>query len=130
MNNLLPADAPTAPHVPALHRRELPSDEALRLLAGYFAALADPTRLKLLRALMAGEQNVNFLVEVTGGGQSNVSRHLGRLAAAGLLHRRREGAHIFYSIADSSIHALCAHVCGTLGARLTKQASIITGAGR
>ena len=111
-------------------RHALPSDEALHLIAGYFAALSDLTRLKIVRTLMAGEQNVNFLVEATGGLQSNVSRHLTKLAAAGLLHRRREGANIIYSIADPSIYDLCDQVCGIMEKRLTKQARVIGGARR
>ena len=106
-------------------RHTLPSDEVLHLIADYFSALGDPMRLKLVRTLMAGEQSVNALVESTGGLQSNVSRHLGKLAAAGLLHRRRQGAQVLYSIADDSIYDLCRQVCGTLEKRLTKQARVI-----
>lgn len=106
-------------------RHTLPSDEALHLIANYFAALSDPMRLKLVRTLMAGEQNVNALVAATGGVQSNVSRHLAKLTAAGLLHRRREGAHIIYSLADASIYELCGQVCGILEKRLVKQAQVI-----
>lgn len=108
-------------------RHTLPSDEALHLIASCFGALADPMRLKLVRTLMSGEQNVNALVEATGGVQSNVSRHLAKLTAAGLLHRRRDGAHIIYSIADASIYDLCAQVCGILEKRLAKQSQVIGG---
>lgn len=94
----------------------------LHLIADYFAALADSTRLKIVRTLMAGERDVNSLVELTGVLQSNVSRHLGKLSAAGLLHRRKQGAHVIYFIADSSVYDLCSQVCGTLEKRLAKQA--------
>ena len=106
-------------------RHTLPSDEALYLIASYFAALSDPMRLKLVRTLMAGEQNVNTLVDSTGGVQSNVSRHLAKLTSSGLLHRRKEGAHVIYSIADDSIYDLCSQVCGILEKRLAKQARIV-----
>lgn len=108
---------------------KFPSDEGLALLAGYFSALADPLRLKLVRALMQGERNVNFLVEFTGGEQSNVSRNLGKLTTAGLLHRRKQGVQVMYSIADPSIYDLCDKICGTLEKRLAQQAKVIGQAG-
>ena len=105
--------------------KKLPSDEALELLANYFSALSDPLRLKIVRSLMGGEQNVSVLVELTGAEQSNVSRHLGKLTTAGLLHRRRQGTQIFYSIADASIYDLCDKICGVMEKRLAKQAKVI-----
>ena len=118
-----PAAGPFAPgpaHLP-------PSDDALHFIAGYFAALADPMRLKILRALMSGEQNVSTLVVLTGARQPVVSRHLGRLAAVGLVHRRRQGTNVNYSLTDVSTRDLCAHVCGLLERRLTRQAAVVAG---
>ena len=100
----------------------LVSDEALELVARRFAVLGEPMRLRLLRALFDGEKNVHTLVELTGGTQANISRHLQTLTAAGMLGRRKEGLQVFYSIADSSIFKLCDLVCGSLEKQLTKQA--------
>jgi DNA-binding transcriptional ArsR family regulator len=100
----------------------LPSDEALGLIARHFAALADPLRLKIVHALMNGEKNVNDLVRVTDGLQSNVSRHLNKLIHAGVLSRRKQGAQVFYACADPMIYRLCTQVCGSLEKRLVKQA--------
>src|SRR3954468_19655838 len=99
----------------------LPSDEALAMIAHYFAALADPIRIKIVHALMAGDQNVNALVKVTGGMQPNVSRHLRKLTLAGLIDRQKLGTQVIYSIADPSINQLCERVCGVLEKRLTRQ---------
>jgi len=90
------------------------SDEALELIARRFALLAEPTRLRLLHTLFAGERNVNALVEASGSTQANVSRHLQALADAGILSRRKEGLQVFYAIADPSIFKLCELVCGSL----------------
>ena len=98
------------------------SDDALGLVARRFAVLAEPTRLRLLHALFAGEKNVNALVEETAGTQANVSRHLQTLTQAHILARRKEGLQVFYSIADPSIFQLCELVCGSLEKQLNRQA--------
>ena len=92
----------------------LVSDEALELVARRFAVLGEPMRLRLLRALFAGEKNVHTLVELTGGTQANVSRHLQPLTEAHLLKRRKDGLQVFYAISDPTLFKLCDLVCGSL----------------
>lgn len=65
----------------------------------WFKALADETRLRLVRVLSRHELSVGEIVSVLGFGQSRVSRHLGILVGCGLLVSRREGAWTFYSAA-------------------------------
>ena len=101
------------------------SDEALELIAGRFRVLSEPMRLKLLNTLGESEMSVCELVEATGAGQANVSKHLGILLDAGLVSRRREGLNVFYRIADQTIFDLCSSVCDSLGSRLTAQQEAI-----
>jgi len=108
----------------------LPPEEALEMIAHYFVALADPMRIKIVHALMAGYQNVTALVQVTGGMQSNVSRHLSKLLLAGVLNRRRQGTQVIYSIADPSLYDLCEQVCGSLEKRFATKAKVINAAAR
>lgn len=108
----------------------LPPEAALQMIAHHFAALADPLRLKIVHALVDGEKNVNTLVEATGGLQANISRHLQKLKSAGVVNRRKEGAQVFYSIADPSIYALCEQVCGSLEKRLASDAKMIGAVGK
>lgn len=98
------------------------SDEALLMIARRFSVLSEPLRLRLIHALFDGEKSVNTLVEITGGTQANVSRHLQTLTQAHVLGRRKEGLQVFYSIADPTIFELCELVCGSLEKQLTKQA--------
>ncbi len=100
------------------------SDEALVMIAHRFAVLSEPLRLRLVHALFDGEKSVNTLVELTGGTQANVSRHLQTLIHAHILGRRKEGLQVFYSIADPSIFQLCELVCGSLERQLAKQAGV------
>lgn len=91
------------------------------MIAQRFAVLSEPLRLRLIHALFDGEKSVNTLVELTGGTQANVSRHLQTLTQASILGRRKEGLQVFYSIADQSIFELCGLVCGSIEKQLTKQ---------
>ena len=99
------------------------SEEALLLVAGRFAVLGEPMRLRLLKILFDGEMNVSQLVEATGSTQANVSRHLQSLLAAQILSRRKEGLQVFYRICDPTIPKLCDLVCGEMEKQLIRQAS-------
>jgi ArsR family transcriptional regulator len=60
-------------------------------------------RLELLDALRDGERTVGELVEQTGAGASNVSQHLSLMRDRGALASRREGASVYYRVADPRI---------------------------
>lgn len=87
------------------------SDAVLELMAAKFRMLSDPTRLGILRTLMGGERSVGQVVDQTGQGQANVSKHLKLLLDAGLLSRRKEGLQVFYRICDPMVDELCSLVC-------------------
>jgi DNA-binding transcriptional ArsR family regulator len=83
-----------------------------------FALLGDPSRLRVLRSLHeSGEVSVGELAELSGLTRTNLSQHLSRLAAAGLVGRRREGTTIYYRIVDDSLAELCDLVCDSLRQR-------------
>ncbi len=58
-------------------------------------ALADPTRLRIMRLLSAMELAVGELAQVLGQSQPRVSRHIRILCDAGLAERRKEGSWVF-----------------------------------
>lgn len=89
-------------------------DEMLEMMAEKFRMLADPTRLAILRCLMAGERSVGQVVAETGRGQANVSKHLKMLAESGLVGRRKDGLQVFYRIIDPLVEKLCNLVCRTI----------------
>ena len=60
-----------------------------------FRALADPTRLRIMRLLGSMELAVGEVAQVLGQSQPRVSRHIGILCDAGLAERRREGSWVF-----------------------------------
>lgn len=83
------------------------------LVAERFRALGEPMRLRLLDLLRRSEElSVGQLVEATGAGQANVSKHLQVLLAGGFVERRREGTSAYYRLADPTVFQLCDLVCG------------------
>jgi ArsR family transcriptional regulator len=75
--------------------------------AGIFGALADPTRLKLLKLLYSQEAPdalcVNALTGLLGITQPAVSQHLKVLKSAGLVTGQRRGYHIHYYLKPGAI---------------------------
>lgn len=101
--------------------------EVLALIAARFKALADPLRLQMLDCLRGGEMTVTELVEETGFGQANVSKHLQLLHALGFVNRRKEGLFVYYGLADKSALQLCDVMCGHLEAELKARRKALAG---
>ncbi len=76
------------------------------LLAKFFRALGDPTRLQLLQAVKNNEKNVTALVELTGAPQGRVSSHLACLRWCGYVATRKEGRQVFYRVTDRRVAKL------------------------
>jgi ArsR family transcriptional regulator len=64
----------------------------------FFQALGDNTRLRLLNLMGAQEICVCYFVEILGGPQPKISRHLAYLRSAGIVAARREGKWMHYRI--------------------------------
>lgn len=74
--------------------------------------LADPTRLRLVRALLHGEHSVGELAEHLGARQAAVSQHLAKLRWASLVTVRRDGNRIYYRTVDDHVERLVAEAFG------------------
>lgn len=66
-------------------------------------AMGDPKRMLLLYQLAQSDQTVSQLTEALGQPQSTVSRHLAILRENRLVHTRRQGTSVIYSLADRRI---------------------------
>ena len=83
-------------------------------LALFFAALADPTRLRLLNLMSGREVCVCYFVEILRQSQPKISRHLAYLRRAGLVEARREGKWMHYRITEPASPAAARILSETL----------------
>ncbi len=77
-----------------IETNEIPNAELL----GFFRALADANRLKIVGLLSQRAYTVEQLSALLGLGESTVSHHLSRLAEAELVSARAEGHYSIYSL--------------------------------
>lgn len=89
-------------------------EETLEHVAYRFKLLGEPMRLKLLQLLRDNERCVQDLVDLTGAGQANISKHLSLLTSNGIIGRRKEGLHVYYFISDKTVYDICDVVCESL----------------
>jgi DNA-binding transcriptional ArsR family regulator len=92
-----------------------------------FKALSEPARLKLLLALQHEELTVNELVDETGMGQANVSKHLRVLHDLGFVKRRRDGLFVHYALADRNVMKLCDLMINRLETQVEAHRRLLTG---
>ncbi|MDX2215420.1 MAG: metalloregulator ArsR/SmtB family transcription factor [Oculatellaceae cyanobacterium bins.114] len=97
------------------------SPATLAPVADYFKVLSEVSRLQVLCCLKSGSKNVTEVMEETGLGQANVSKHLKILAQAGIVVRRPQGISVYYEIVDPLIFKLCDLVCDRLALLLEEQ---------
>ncbi|KPQ33359.1 MAG: ArsR family transcriptional regulator [Phormidesmis priestleyi Ana] len=101
------------------------SPESLAMVANFFKVLSEPNRLQIVCALKSGPCNVTEIIETTGLGQANVSKHLKMLAQAGIVARQPRGVAAYYEISNHSFFQLCEIVCETLSIQLNQQSKQI-----
>jgi ArsR family transcriptional regulator len=71
--------------------------------AAFLKALSHEGRLMILCHLISGEKSVTELEQLLSSRQAAVSQQLARLRLEGLVHARRDGKSIFYSIEDPKV---------------------------
>jgi DNA-binding transcriptional ArsR family regulator len=106
------------------------SEPLAELIAKRFRVLAEPNRIRILDRLRAGETSVQDLTQSLGMSQQNVSKHVGILAAAGIVERRKDGNLALYRIVDESVLDLCEQVCGSLARQVEELEAIVSGSSR
>jgi DNA-binding transcriptional ArsR family regulator len=90
------------------------ADEVFEKAADLFAVLSTPIRIRIISELCQGEKNVGQMLENIDIAQPNMSQHLNIMYRSGVLGKRRQGAHMFYRIADESAVMVCRAVCTQL----------------
>lgn len=99
------------------------SPAALQLVAEFFKVLSESSRLQIVCRLRKGPKNVSEIIELTGLGQANVSKHLKILAQAGIVTREQQGVCVYYQIANPFVFELCELVCNSLSQQIQQQSA-------
>ena len=88
-------------------RRQLSSAREIDRISSLFRLLGDPTRVRVLEALLVGEELcVCDLAATVGALETTVSQALRLLRAARVVRPRRAGRMVFYSLADDALRRL------------------------
>ncbi len=98
-------------------------------LVQLFAALADPTRLRLLNLMDGREVCVCYFVEILHQAQPKISRHLAYLRRAGIVDARREGKWMHYKMErprDKAAASILDAVLASLKSDRAMQADLAT----
>ena len=87
-------------------RSALPDANLVQGMTELFAALGDPTRLRIIAALSAQELCVRDLSDTVGQTKSAVSHQLRQLRTLGLVQGRRDGRRVYYALDDQHVGRL------------------------
>jgi ArsR family transcriptional regulator len=98
-----------------LAKNNMATTEQINSLAEMFKQLGDPTRMKILYALLQTELCVCDISALLGMTSSAISHQLKQLRDTRVVKTRREGKVIFYSLDDDHIRAIIKlsyeHIC-------------------
>ena len=81
-------------------------DTLRQFKASIFQALAHPTRIAIIEALRDGELSAGNIIERLAIEQANASQHLAILRSRRIVHSRKEGNQVFYSLRDPLLNEL------------------------
>lgn len=85
----------------------LATDDGIDDVAALFKLLGEPTRARLLFALLdAGELRVGELAQVAGVSETVVSQAMRLLRTASVVRARREGRSMYYRLDDDHVREL------------------------
>lgn len=87
-------------------RQQEALDVSTDLTAKYFRALGDPTRLRILEALIDGPLTVSELTSALRCPQSSVSNHIACLRWCGFLSAENQGKWTYYAVTDPRVRRI------------------------
>lgn len=91
---------------------DLAKQQLYQAIGRVAAALGSAGRLQILEFVAQGERSVDVLAAMTGLSVANTSKHLQALRQAGLVHARKEGLRVFYSLAGDDVSLLLTSLRG------------------
>lgn len=86
--------------------KTIPQKEHINQMADIFKALSDPSRLKIVLALLIQEHCVCDIAAVCSQSESAISHQLRLLRTLKIVKKRRQGKTIYYSLDDTHVASL------------------------
>jgi DNA-binding transcriptional ArsR family regulator len=101
------------PHAPL-------SDPMIEEVTNVFLALADPSRLRILRCLLDAPEPMSqgAIAKENKLSPANTSKHLAFLVRVGLATRRASGQSVFFSPVLPLVEDVCSLICGHVSQRI------------
>lgn len=95
-------------HIDAVRSAQatMPSRAAVATTSALYAAIADPTRLRIVAALRDGELCVCDIAAVVGQSESAVSHQLRHLREQRIVRDRKDGRRRYYRLDDEHVRSL------------------------
>jgi len=87
-------------------------------------AVADPSRVRILKLLEGGELCVCQITAVLGLAVNTISKHLAALKTAGLVQHRRDGKWAYYRLADRQFNPYAPSFLALVAASLADDPTI------
>ena len=87
-------------------KKEMISLQAASEMADWFKAFSDPTRIRIIAALLQKELCVHDLTVLLDMGQSAVSHQLRALRNTRIVKRRKQCKTVYYSLDDTHIEQI------------------------
>ncbi len=75
-------------------------------VAELFRALSDPSRVRIIAALLDGEMNISALADCVGISESAVSHQMRGLRQMRMVRARKNGRQVFYRLEDEHVAEL------------------------
>ncbi len=115
----------SAPRTSAPARSAEPEEDIYVLQAEICRALGHPQRIRLLEQLGQGEASAHRLRQELGVSRIRLSQQLALLRRVGLVHARRVGREVFFSLAVPEVLEACHLIRRTLVRRLERESALI-----
>lgn len=88
-------------------------------------AMADPSRIRILKLLEQGELCVCQITTVLDLTPGTVSKHLGTLKTAGLVQQRRDGKWVYYRLAEREFNPYANRFLSVIRASLADDPTMV-----
>ena len=82
---------------------QMPDDTVIDGISSFYKIMGDPTRCRIISALLEREMCVCDLANVLSMSKSSISHQLSKMKESGILKSRKEGKVVYYSLDDDHV---------------------------